>query len=68
MRSVTLSCITFQWMSTRVHWSFQAVGGQIFSPPIFEPTISTSTSVPRPERGASLWAGIVAKSMFLLLD
>lgn len=67
MRSVTLSCITFQWMSTRVHWSFQAVGGQKLSPPIFEPAISTSTSVTCPERGASVWASIVAKPLFLLL-
>ncbi len=67
MRSVTLSCITFQWMSTRVHWSFQAVGGQTFSPPIFEPSISASNTVIYPERGASVWASIVAKLSFLLL-
>lgn len=45
MRSVTLSCITFQWMSTRVHWSFQAVGGQTYSPLIAESVISTAVSV-----------------------
>lgn len=45
MRSVTLSCITFQWMSTRVHWSFQAVGGQTYSPLIVESVISTAVSV-----------------------
>ncbi len=67
MRSVTLSCITFQWMSTRVHWSFQAVGGQTFSPLIFEPAISTSVSVTRPERRVSVWPSVVAKPLFLLL-
>lgn len=65
MRSVTLSCITFQWMSTRVHWSFQAVGGQTFSPPIFEPVISTSTSVTCPATEASVLASIVAKPVLL---
>lgn len=63
MRSVTLSCITFQWMSTRAHWSFQAVRGQTFSPLIFELVISTSTC---PERGASMWASIVAKPIIVL--
>lgn len=45
MRSVTLSCITFQWMSTRVHWSFRAVGGRTCSPLIVESVISTAVSV-----------------------
>lgn len=64
MRSVTLSCITFQWMSTHAHWSFQAVGDQVFSPSILEPVISTSTSS---ERGASVWASLVPKPQFLRL-
>lgn len=63
MRSATLSCITFQWMSTRAHWSFQAVRGQLFSPPILN--CHFDLNLPR-ESEASMWASIVAKPLFLL--
>lgn len=50
MRSVTLSCITFQWTSTRVHWSFQAVGGHMVTCPSPRARAHSSTSRARSSR------------------
>lgn len=72
MRSVTLSCITFQWMNTRVHWSFRAVGGRKSplnpaQPIFFETRHLDFQTCDSAQSWASLWASVEAKPFFFLL-